>query len=63
MTKPRLVSLKNIQKFYRKNLKKSNEELSVNFTFFLILFLMIGIAIVYYKYLIKKMNLDKNEFR
>jgi len=58
MTRPRLVSSKSIQKHLKKNKKTNNMELSANFTFFLLLFLMIGIAITYYKYMLKKLGLS-----
>ena len=56
MFRPRLVS----KKFYRKILHNKNKlenlELSENFSILLIIFLIGGIAVVYYKYNQKKNN-------
>jgi len=56
MKRPRLVSPESLQEIYVKKFKRLNNKISEHFTLFLLIFLMIGICIIYYKYKIKQLS-------
>ena len=65
MPRPRLVSKNTIYKYKAKKIQKKqlkqSKHLSNNFTVFLLLFLGGGLAVTYYKYLMKQIMLDKSK--
>lgn len=54
MKKPSLVSSKTKDKYYKKKVKSKNDNISQKVSLFLMLFLMGGIVISYYKYLVRQ---------